>query len=415
MRYLLTPVGSSGDMHPFIGIGRELEARGHEVLLFGAEVHQEVATRNGLTFVTTASAEDFHAATRDPDLWHPRRGFETVLQLVVPHLERSRKILEDHYLPGQSIVVGHPLSFAARVFEDQTGVPSATIHLAPSSLRTVYAVPALPPDLDIRGWPLWLKRLLWVGVDRFMIDPRIAPELNRWRATLGLPPVHRVFKDWLNSPRRVLGLFPEWFGARQPDWPASFTHASFPLWDDPSDTHSDPGLEDFLASGAPPVVVTPGSANRHAQPFFAAARSALEQLGLRGLFLTGYPEQVPPDLPASILHRSYAPFSLVLPRAAALVSHGGIGTVAQGLAAGVPQLVMAMGFDQPDNAMRLERLGVGRLLTPKKFTAERVTRALGELLSGEAHGHRAAEWRARLARENGIALACDILEREAKA
>lgn len=415
MRFLLAPVGSSGDIHPFIGIGRELEARGHEVLLFGAEVHQEVATRNGITFVCTATAEEFNAATLDPDLWHPRKGFETVLQLVIPHLERSRKVLEDHYLPGRTVLVGHPLSFSARVFEDQVRCPAATIHLAPSSLRTVWDVPAIPPSLDISGWPLWLKRLFWRAVDRFMVDPQILPELNRCRAALGLPPVRRVFKDWLNSPRRVIGLFPDWFGERQPDWPASFTYASFPLWDDPAETHIDPGLETFLAGGPPPVVVTPGSANRHAEQFFTSACAALEQLGLRGLLLTGYPEQVPANLPATMLHRQYAPFSLVFPRAAALVSHGGIGTVSQALAAGLPQLVMAMGFDQPDNARRLARLGVSRMLTPREFTPDRVSRALGELLAQEGHTHRAAEWRDCLAQVNGIALACDILEQEARA
>lgn len=412
MRYLLAPVGSSGDIHPFIGIGRELQARGHEVFLFAAEPHHGVATRNGLPFIATATDEEYHAATLNPDLWHPRKGFETVLTLVMPKLESSRKALEDHYQPGRTMLVGHPLSFAARAFEEVTGAPAATIHLAPSSIRSAYKVPALPPGVDVSRLPLWLKRLLWWVIDRSAVDPHITPVLNRWRATLGLSPVHRVFKDWINSPRRVIGLFPEWFGPRQPDWPAVFEHASFPLWDDPADTHIDPELSTFLASGAPPVVVTPGSANRHAESFFTAAAEALERLGLRGLFLTGYPEQLPAHLPDTILHRRYAPFSLVLPRSALLVSHGGIGTVAQGLAAGIPQLIMAMAFDQPDNAMRLESLGVAHWLQPKHFTADRVARMLHDLLDTPERKHNAVAWRDRLAQHNGIKTACDILERE---
>jgi UDP:flavonoid glycosyltransferase YjiC (YdhE family) len=266
--------------------------------------------------------------------------------------------------------------------------------------------------VDISGFPRWLKDSFWWLVDRFGIDPLIVPEVNRLRANHGLAPIHRIFKDWINSPRLVIGLFPDWFGPRQPDWPAAFKHASFPLWDDPDSTHLDPDLLAFLDAGAPPVVVSPGTANRHAEPFFRAARAALDRLGLRGLFLTGYPEQLPPDLPTeAMMVRRYAPFSAVLSRSAAFVHHGGIGTLAQGLAAGKPQLMMPMSFDQPDNAVRAERLGVARWLAPNNFTADSVTRALGELLK-PAVAAAAAKWQGRLAETNGIELACNLLERE---
>jgi rhamnosyltransferase subunit B len=171
----------------------------------------------------------------------------------------------------------------------------------------------------------------------------------------------------------------------------------------------DPELEAFLAEGSPPVVATPGTANRHATDFFAAVAAALGKLGRRGLFLTGYPEQLP-SLPGTILARRYVPFSSVLPRAAALVHHGGIGTTAQGLAAGIPQLIMPMGFDQPDNALRATRLGVGRWLAPGRFTVERVTEALDDLLGSPEVARAAAEYRERLGRENGIKVVCDVVE-----
>jgi rhamnosyltransferase subunit B len=399
-------------MHPFVGIGRVLLARGHEVIVFGAEPHRGLVEKNGLTFVSTVTTEQYDSATLDPDLWHPRRGFETVLKMIKPSLESGYEQLEEYYVPGQTMVVGHPLAFHTRLFEDKTGCPAASTHLTPSSIRTSYQVPALPPGVDIAGFPRWLKDPFWWLVDRFGVDPLIVPEINRLRAQHGLAPVHRIFKDWINSPRLVIGLFPEWFGPRQPDWPASFKHASFPLWDDPDSDHLDPELVAFLDAGTPPVVISPGTANRHAEPFFRAAKAALDRLNLRGLLLTGYPEQLPPGLPDTILVRRYAPFSAVLPRAAAFVHHGGIGTLAQGLAAGKPQLMMPMSFDQPDNALRAERLGVARWLAPSAFNAEGVTRALGELLPNPGVAQAAAKWRGRVAETNGIELACDLLEQE---
>lgn len=414
MRFLLTPVGSGGDVHPFVGIGRALQARGHEVILFGAEPHRGVVEQSGLVFVPTVSAEQYDAATMDPDLWHPRRGVATVLKLVKPALESSLAALTTRYIPGQTMAVGHPLGFHTRIFEEKTGAPAATIQLAPSSIRSCYQIPALPPGVDISRLPLWVKRLFWVLIDRLAIDPLITPDLNRLRAGHGLPPVHRPFREWINSPRLVVGLFPDWFGPRQPDWPASFRHASFSLWDDPGGAPVDPELAAFLDQGTPPIIASPGTANRHATAFFAAIQAALGRLGRRGLFLTGYPEQLPPHLPETILVRRYAPFSAVLPRAAALIHHGGIGTLAQGLAAGKPQLIMPMAFDQPDTALRATRLGVARWLAPPRFTAERVTAALGALLENSAVATAAASWRDRLRQVNGIEIACDLLEQEAE-
>ncbi len=410
MRYLLTPTGSSGDVHPFVGIGRTLQARGHDVFVFGAEPHRSTVENSGLIFVSTVSTELYDEATLNPDLWHPRRGFETVIRMIAPSLDGAFKELEAHYVPGGSVIVGHPLSIYARIFEDKTGCPSATIHLAPSSIRTSFQVPVLPPGLDISRLPLWLKRLFWRLVDGRVVDPVLVPELNRYRAALGLAPVHRVFKDWINSPRLVIGLFPEWFGPRQPDWPGHFHHASFALWDDAGGGAVDPELDAFLENGSPPVVVSPGTANRHATPFFIATQGALTRLGLRGLFLTGYPEQVPPDLPATTIVRRYAPFSTVLPRAAAFIHHGGIGTLAQGLASGKPQLMMPMSFDQPDNAVRATRLGVAQWLSPPRFTVERVTRALGSVLDDQSVKTNAATYREKLCGISGVDLACDLLE-----
>lgn len=409
MRFVMTPVGSSGDVHPFIGIGRALKSRGHEVIISTAGPFGDIVRRAGLTFDETVSIEEYDAVSRHPDIWHPRRGLQLVLSSIVSKLRLGYEHLEKLHQPGRTIFVGHSLSFPTRVFEEVHRVPAATLHLAPSIFRSDYAQPAYAPGRDASSWPRWLKRAVWWSVDRFMLDPCVAPGLNEWRRELGLPPVTRVFNEWIHSPQRVIGLFPDWFGVPQPDWPASLRLTGFPLFDDHEPTDLPLSLRTFLDAGSPPVLFTPGSANQAASRFFQAAIDATERLGRRALLLTRYTGHVP-KLPPTAHHESFVPFADVLPRCSALVSHGGIGTSAQGLATGVPQLTMPMGFDQPDNATRLARLGVGTWVVPSQFDGAHVADALGGLLDDGRTAVNCRTWADRIKGRNAIEETCDLLE-----
>jgi rhamnosyltransferase subunit B len=408
--FLLTPVGSSGDVHPFVGIGRALRARGHDVTLLTAEPFRAVSQRAGLRFVRTHSEEEFDRLTKHPDLWHSRKGLTLVLRSVASVMRADYARIVDTYEPGRTVLVGHALSFATRVFEEVHGAPAATVHLAPSIFRSDHQQPAAMPGVDPSGLPVWLKRSTWWLVDRWLLDRAVVPELNRWRRELGLEPVSRVFKDWLHAPRMVIGLFPAWFAPVEPDWPPQLRLTGFPLYDE-SDAHVlSPDLQAFLGRGSPPILFTPGSANRAAAQFFAAAVDATRRLGHRALFLTQYPEQLPATLGSDVRHEPYAPFSQVLPRCAAFVHHGGIGTCAQGLAAGVPQLTMPLGFDQPDNTTRLWRLGVARWVLPRQFSGERVAAELAALLGDSRVAERGAHWAQELRRSDPLVETCAMLE-----
>jgi rhamnosyltransferase subunit B len=409
MRFILNPVGSAGDVHPFVGIGRALRARGHEVIVLTAGPFRDVVLKAGLVFEETVSIAEYDSISKHPDLWHPRRGLQVVLDSVASRLRPAYERLKGLHQPGRTVLVGHSLAFFVRVFEELHGTPAATVHLAPSIFRSDHAQPAFAPGRDGSNWPLWIKRSLWWSIDRYMLDPNVAPALNEWRRELGLPAVNRVFRDWIHSPQRVIGLFPDWFGVPQPDWPAAVRLTGFPLYDD----HDRPVLPDslvrFLDAGSPPILFTPGTANQSAAQFFKAALDATQRLGRRALLLTRYAGQLPP-LPPIAHHEPFVPLTHVLPRCAALVSHGGIGTLAQGLAAGVPQLTMPMGFDQPDNATRLQRLGVARWLVPAKFDGERVASQLGALLGDSATAASCRRWSEQIRAHNAIGETCDLLE-----
>jgi rhamnosyltransferase subunit B len=131
-------------------------------------------------------------------------------------------------------------------------------------------------------------------------------------------------------------------------------------------------------------VFTPGSGNLHARDYFVQAQKAVTRLNGRAIFLTPYREQVPQQLPDSIFWQDYVPLSSLLPQVAMLVHHGGIGTTAEALRAGVPQLVVPLAYDQFDNAARVENLGVGKRLSQRALAHGALAGNLQKLLeSGE--------------------------------
>ncbi|MGA7616099.1 MAG: glycosyltransferase [Thermoanaerobaculia bacterium] len=408
--FVLTPVGSGGDVRPFAGIGRELVRRGHRVTLMTAEPFRRFAEEGGMRFVSTWPAEEYERQVLDPDLWHPRRGIRSILRIVAGNLERAWSLLDESVGETRPILVAHSLSFPTRSFGEKNGLATATIHLAPGVFRSRTDAPVVAAGLELGRLPAPLFDLFWRGVDRLVIDPPLLPAYNRLRADHGLPPVSRLFGDEMHRSDLLLGLFPEWFARPQPEWPRQTKLTGFPLVRFDSEDLT-PSLDAWLLDGPAPIVFTAGTANRQASGFFNTAIETAGRSGRRALLLTGWREQIPPVLPQGVRYEPFAPLHQLLPRAAALVHHGGIGTCASGLAAGAPQVVMPMAFDQLDNAARLERLGVGVRLSPRRFEPGRLSAALESIVESGAVRSACAAIRDRMAGEDGIGDACDELER----
>jgi rhamnosyltransferase subunit B len=239
------------------------------------------------------------------------------------------------------------------------------------------------------------------------------PALMHARRQLGLRPAvdGSIVGQWMHSPDGGIALFPDWFGPAKPDWPARVEHGGFPLFDDAPNAPLPASLQRFLAEGSPPVVCMPGSAMQHAERFFAAAVQGCTALGLRCLLLTPHAAQLPRDLPPQVLHLPYAPFGPLLPRAACLLHHGGIGSCAQALRAGLPQIVMPMSHDQFDNGFQLERLDAGRAIAPARFNATRLASTLRALLADTASAAARQRLKARLAAEPALPKLVDSIER----
>lgn len=418
MRTILVTFGSYGDVQPMMGLGLALQQRGVEAIVMTNAYFEPVIRRAGLGFVPIGSAEQYEAVLAEADLWHPRRGLLLVTRAWVQLTPLVYEAIAEHCVPGETVVAATAVAFGARVAQERLGVPLATLQLQPAMFRSLFDTPRLPLTPPPRWQPRFVKRMLYWLADA-VLDRAMAGEVNAYRGQFGLPPVRRLLQAWALSPQQVIGLFPEWFAPPQPDWPQQSLLAGFPLYeaaDEAAETATLPSdVERFLRSGEPPIVFTFGTAMRHAASLFNTSVAACQLLGRRGLLVTRYAEQLPHQLPPNVCHVPYARFSQLLPRCAALVHHGGVGTTGQGLASGVPQLIMPMGFDQPDNAARAVRLGVARQVSPRAFRPQVVARLLSELIDRPSVAERCRHWAARSNDPERLNTACDAICRLASA
>lgn len=144
-------------------------------------------------------------------------------------------------------------------------------------------------------------------------------------------------------------------------------------------------------------------------PFFRASVAAIHAAGARALVIGAGVAAPQASAGSATLSVGYASFSRVYPRCAVVIHHGGAGTVAQSLRAGVPTLVAPWGADQFFHGALIERLGVGRVLSRRQYPVE-ARAALVALLTQESYRARARALAARIASEDGVRRLCERVE-----
>jgi rhamnosyltransferase subunit B len=418
LRIVLSNIGTFGDINPLIAIALELKRRGHVPVMALPALYEPKILPLGL---------EFHAIRPDIDpsntiliemIYDVRKGTERGLRdFLFPVLRQTfDDLLNAATRPARAdlLLLGE-LNYAGPLVAEVTGIPWASYVLAPFSFFSAFDPPVLPmypklarADKKVPGMGRAMRRLA-----RFVSRkwPRPIFELRR---ELGLRRGANPLFDAKHSPFLVLALFSEALGTAQKDWPPNTRITGFCYYDgDAGNVALAPQLAEFLAAGEPPVVFTLGSAAvLAAGKFYEHSARAAVKLGVRAVLLIGSDLRNRPGqaLPDSICVAEYAPYSALFPRASLVVHQGGVGTTAQCLRAGKPMLIMPYSHDQPDNARRMRRLKVARVIQRDDYTPVRAARRLRALLAEPAFGERSRDVAQRLAAEDGVRAACDALE-----
>lgn len=416
-RIVVTTWGSYGDVNPYLALGLGLRERGHDVVLCMPPFYAPVIRAAGLGFAPGAPDAD---PELDRDLvrrcLHPRHGAEAIFRAVlIPALGEAHALLTDA-VQGADLVVTHPAALAAPIVVEQQRLPWVSTILSPLNFMSAHdpILPPMAPWLRHLPYAVHVRFADWLAGGGRQVAARWMAPVQAFRASLGLPPSPHPMFEGQHSPFGVLALYSRVFGGPHADYPPHVTITGQLRYDHSHGAALSPSLQAFLDAGEAPVVFTLGtSAVEVAGRFWEESIAAVTQLGLRGVLLAGREAapRVAAQAPASVMVVEGAPHSQLFPRAAAVVHQCGMGTLGTAFAAGVPQLAVPYANDQPDNAWRLERLGVARTVYPARYRAARVAAELRPLLGDPRYRRRAQEVAAVVNAEPGVTAACEVIER----
>ena len=410
-RILFATIGSLGDLHPCFALALELKRRGHRTAIATTAYYRSRVENLGIDFYPVRPDMD----PTDPGLISQfddlKRGPEILIRdAVLPHLQEGYVDL----LPIAAefdLMISGELNFAAPLVAEKLGLRWASLTLSPVSFLSAHD----PSVLVNVPWLFHVRRLGVPAYRAVMNLGRLG--IRHWwepvrqlRREQGLSPnADPLFRDKF-SPSLVLALFSPMLAQPQTDWPPQTLQPGFVFYDQlASDRAATPELSAYLASGDPPIVFTQGSTAVHAPGnFYTVSAQVAAQLHRRAI-LIGTTETfgLPP---AQCLALPYAPYSEVFPHAAVNVHQGGSGTTGQALRAGRPQLIVPFGWDQPDNAARVQRLGAGLHLPRKEYSVSTAAAALNRLIQDQAISSCAAQVGITIQGEDGLNATCDAIE-----
>lgn len=403
-RIVIFAAGSRGDIQPCVALGRALRARGDEVRLVASARYAPMAVAAGLELAPlTADPTEILESDAGQELLaggrNPVKFLGGFRRILGPMAERLLAECSDA-CKGADLILGPTLGFLPRHIGEHLGVPWALIHFQPSEPTGAFPHPFVP---QARMLGPWGRRASFRAVDEIAWQLS-RPFINPWRdASLGLP---RLPLRGRRPDGPVLACFSPAVVPRPADWGPGVHLTGYwfldePEWEPPAE------LAEFLAAGPAPVYVGFGSmVPKDSAMTDLTVRTALKLAGVRGIV-----QGDPATSDEHVLAVRDVPHAWLFPRMAAVVHHGGAGTTAAGLRAGVPTVVCPFFGDQPYWGERVAALGAGpRPLPFRAMTVPRLAARIRRAVQDPDVADRADDLGRRIRAEDGVGRAREVID-----
>lgn len=415
MRIAILAMGTRGDVQPYVALGKGLQEAGHAVRLVTHPNFAALVNAHGLSFYPVSGNVQDVAESEEMRVLLEKGNFLAITRKTAQEAQRAAVAWAAEGLAACSdvglIVAGIGGLYLGIALAEKLNLPLVEAYVAPFTPTNAFPGVVLPRTVSRLGGAAnrfshhLVRQMMWQGF-------RTADKQVRQKV-LDLPaaPFWGPYDAGRLRPAPVLYGFSPSVIAKPPDWGAN-THVtgywfleSAAVWTPPD------ALEAFLQDGPTPVYVGFGSmSNRRPEEMAALILQALEQSQQRAILMAGWGGLRQAALPDTVLMVDSIPHAWLFPRVAAVVHHGGAGTTAAGLRAGVPSIIVPFFGDQAFWGERVAALGVGPNPIPRKqLTAERLAQALQQAVHNQTMRRRAADLGERIRAEDGVANAVAVV------
>jgi sterol 3beta-glucosyltransferase len=406
MKITLFAAGSRGDIQPCIALGRGLQAAGYHVRLAApadfagfvqehevefyplrGDVQKIMASDTGRKFMETGGA-------------NPLKSIRAVRAMIAPVVTLMAQDAYSACRDADAMICLGVFSAFGHSITEALSIPIINIEPTPLLPSRAFPAPSWPIQRNLGGLHNYISG--WVMLQAIWLW--YSPFVNDFRHSLGLPTytAARFYRDLRATP--MLSAYSPKIIPHPADWPPSVHVTGYFYLDTQASWQPSPELMEFLEAGDPPVYIGFGSmAGREPEKLAGLILEALAKSGQRGLLLTGWGGLRTETTPDDVFVVDSAPHSWLFPRMAAVVHHGGAGTTAEALRAGVPEVIVPFIFDQPFWGARLKALGLGPDPIPQKsLTAGRLAKAIKVAVTDTGMKQRARSYGETIRAENGI-------------
>lgn len=414
MKITIFATGTQGDVQPYIALAKGLKAAGHTVRFMTNDNYQKAITAHGLEFWQARGNVQEIAESEEMKALLEKGNF---LEITRKTAEEAKKASLNWAQDGMAacagadrIVAGMGGIYLAIGLGEKLNIPVTQAYVVPFTPSAEFPAALFPQNIALGGAfnkfsHHLMRQIMWQGTRA--ADVAVRSQELKLPATPFGGPYHS--KTLQNTPV-LYGISPAVL-PRPADWPSNAHMTGYWFLDAAGDWQPPEHLSAFLQSGPPPVYIGFGSmSNRDPEKTASLVLQALAQTGQRAVLMSGWGGLRADNAPSSVCVIDSAPHTWLFPRMGAVVHHGGAGTTAAGLRAGVPSVIIPFFGDQPFWGHRVEALGVGPKAIPRKqLTAQKLADAI-QIAIGKTDMHKkAAELGQKIHAEDGVANAVSLL------
>lgn len=409
VKIVIYALGTNGDIDPMVALAVELIRRGHSVIFLSSDYFESVITAAGCKFVSIGTLEQYHKGN-SVSAWQATNHTDNFEYYHAPAFEPAFEFMKNLSSGKDSLLLALGDHGGAVAAAEKFDIPFVKIILSPNLIFSTCSPPAplcwsIPQGMPKFFVPFLLRRNRKIKFMRFCKAPHTAHYMatrKRLQCPLKLQKQSKAIVQ--------IGFFPEWYALRPSDWPTNLKLVGFPLQNRSSAT-TRKEFDVLVERLGAPLIFTTGTGVKDTIELFQEGRKICEQLQVPGIFVGGSQGVEVFHGSALCAHMSYVDFEYALSKALAIVHHGGIGTTAQAIKAGIPQLIRPLKYDQPDNANRIYKLGLGSYVMPERFKVEEVTPMLKSILQKAKSSKALSYYSQEVKCSHAIVEACDAIER----